>query len=262
MNALLSVNGVSKTYKGSTGKATVHAVHNISFHINKGECLGLVGESGCGKSTLAKLLLLLEQPDCGEISFHGTLLTGLKGKALRMMRQHIQGVFQDPNAALNDRLPVWRSVLEPLDNYPEVVPPFLTGIRKSRRNTAATLFDMVGLERACMERYPHELSGGQRQRVVIARGISLLPKLLICDEATTSLDVTVQSQILQLLEQLRLELGLAFLFISHDIAVVEQMSARMVIMQAGTIVDQFSKHEIWSAKRHPYTQLLLAAASR
>ncbi|MCG7407011.1 dipeptide/oligopeptide/nickel ABC transporter ATP-binding protein [Paenibacillus sp. ACRRX] len=260
MNVLLSVNGLSKMYYGSKGKGTIDAIQNISFHIDKGECLGLVGESGCGKSTLAKLLLLLEHPDCGEISFNGSLLKGLKGKALRTMRQHIQGVFQDPNASLNDRLPVWRSVLEPLDNYPEVVPPFLSDIRDSRRKAAARLFEMVGLECACMERYPHELSGGQRQRIVIARGISLLPKLLICDEATTSLDVTVQSQILQLLDQLRLELGLAYLFISHDIAVVEQMSDRILIMQAGKVVDQFAKNKIWSKDRHPYTQLLIAAA--
>ncbi|MEI7024172.1 ABC transporter ATP-binding protein [Paenibacillus sp. y28] len=257
MSVLLTAERLVKSYR--TLKQTVSAVSNVSFQIGAGECLGLVGESGSGKSTVARLLLGLEQPDGGDIRLNGISMIGMKGPSLRFIRQHIQVVFQDPAASLNDRLPVWRSVMEPLDNFPDVVPPFLMEVRHSRRETAARLMEMVGLRREYMDFYPHQLSGGQKQRVSIARGISLRPKLLICDEPTSSLDVMMQAQILQLLKQLQQELGMSYLFISHDIAAVQQMSNRILVMRGGQILDHFFSDHLWSQERHEYTRLLLAA---
>ncbi|MGG3279076.1 ABC transporter ATP-binding protein [Paenibacillus solani] len=257
MEPLLNVTNLVKTY--GQGKEAVHAVRQVSFTIQKGECLGLVGESGSGKSSLSRLLLALEEPDRGDICLDGTSLVQAKKSLLRNMRQHIQVVFQDSNASLNDRLPVWRSVLEPLDNFPEVKPSFLADVSHARRETAAKLLDMVGLGPEHLDRYPHELSGGQRQRVAIARGISLRPQLLICDEPTSSLDVTVQAHILQLLKQLQTDLEMSFLFISHDIAAVHQMSNRIIVMKDGEIVDEFASELIGEPERHEYTKCLLSA---
>ncbi|WP_440108822.1 ABC transporter ATP-binding protein [Paenibacillus sp. QZ-Y1] len=258
MEPILIAENLVKTYR--QGKDVVYAVRQVSFTIQKGECLGLVGESGSGKSSLARLLLVLEKPDHGDIRMHGTSLIQAKKSLLRNMRQHMQIVFQDSNASLNDRLPVWRSVLEPLDNFPEVKPAFLADVRHARRETAARLMDMVGLGPEYLDRYPHELSGGQRQRIAIARGISLQPQLLICDEPTSSLDVTVQAHILQLLKQLQTDLEMSFLFISHDIAVVHQMSNRIIVMKDGEIIDHFASELISAPERHEYTQCMLSAA--
>ncbi|GKU78822.1 ABC transporter ATP-binding protein [Paenibacillus sp. L3-i20] len=258
MGALLSVDKLFKSYKNS--REEVCAVHDISFDIGAGECLGLVGESGSGKSTIAKLLLALERPDSGDIRFDGISLVHIPDRKRRLLRQYFQVVFQDPTASLNNRLPIWRSVIEPLDNFPKVSPPFLPKAKQSRRETAACLLQMVGLEPEHLDRYPHELSGGQKQRVAIARGISLNPKLLICDEPTSSLDVTVQAQILKLLKQLQNNLNMSYLFISHDIAAVQQMSDRIVILKEGRMVDLFSSKDIWSENRHVYTRMLVAAA--
>jgi len=236
-------------------------LQDVSLHINSGECLGLVGESGSGKSTLSRILLSLERPDSGEIHLHDMPLSGLKGKALRETRKNIQVVFQDPHAALNQRLPIWWSVLEPLDNFPEVTPPFLTDVRSNRRETAAKLLEMVGLLPEHLDRYPHELSGGQKQRVAIARGISLGPGLLICDEPTSCLDVTLQAQMLRLLKRLQRQLGLSYLFISHDIVAVRMMSDRILVLEEGRVVDQFPSDQILSEQRHPYTKRLTAAVS-
>ncbi|MBD8836866.1 MULTISPECIES: ABC transporter ATP-binding protein [Paenibacillus] len=257
MEPLLLVKNLVRTY--GRGRDAVRAVHQVSFTIQKGECLGLVGESGSGKSSLARLLLALEKPDHGEIRLLGASLVEAKKNTLRKMRQHIQVVFQDSNASLNDRLPVWRSVLEPLDNFPEVKPPFLVDVRENRRATSARLLEMVGLGPEHLDRYPHELSGGQRQRVAIARGISLKPELLICDEPTSSLDVTVQANILKLLKQLQTNLEMSFLFISHDIAAVHQMSNRILVMKDGAIVDEFASEQISEPERHDYTKCLLSA---
>jgi len=257
VQTLLTVDHLHKTYREA--KATVTALQDVSLHLHEGECLGVVGESGSGKSTLGRVLLALERPDSGEIRFGDTLLLALKGAALREIRQHIQVVFQDPTAALNQRLPIWKSVMEPLDNFPRVNPPFLQDVRHSRRETAARLLEMVGLSPEHLDRYPHELSGGQRQRVAIARGISLSPKLLICDEPTSSLDVSVQAQILQLLKHLQKRLGMAYLFISHDIAAVRMMSDRIIVMKEGQIVDQFESHELLNEDRHRYTRQLVEA---
>lgn len=256
---LLTVEGVSKTY-GKPGKS-ISALQDISFHILAGECLGVVGESGSGKSTLSRILLALEKPDQGEVHWRGTSIFTWKGSALREYRQQVQVVFQDPTSSLNQRIPIWRSVLEPLDNFPHVTPPFLADVRHSRRETAVRLLEMVGLEEGYLDRYPHELSGGQRQRVAIARGISLGPSLLICDEPTSSLDVSMQAKILQLLQMYKEKLGMAFLFISHDLETVRLMSDRMIIMKNGRIVDQFDSHELFAGQRHEYTRRLIAVVS-
>nr|WP_255711582.1 dipeptide/oligopeptide/nickel ABC transporter ATP-binding protein [Pelosinus baikalensis] len=253
----MTVNRLYKTYRESG--TIVEAVQDVSLSICEGECLGLVGESGSGKSTLARLLLAIEPPDSGEIQLNGESLLALKGSALRKARRHFQVVFQDPNASLNQRLPVWQSIMEPLDNFPDVKPPFLADVRYCRRDTAVKLLEMVGLQAGHMERYPHELSGGQRQRVAIARGISLMPKLLICDEPTSSLDVSVQAQILQLLKNLQSELRMSYLFISHDIVAVRIMSDNIIVMKEGCIVDRFASQEIMSPNRHEYTQQLVSA---
>jgi peptide/nickel transport system ATP-binding protein len=257
MEPLLIVENLVKTY--GHGMGAVHAIREATFTIRRGECLGLVGESGSGKSSLARLLLALEKPDRGDIRLNGISLVQAKKRLLRNMRQHIQVVFQDSNASMNDRLPVWRSVLEPMDNFPEVKPSFLADVSHARRDTAAKLLDMVGLGPEYLDRYPHQLSGGQRQRAAIARGISIRPQLLVCDEPTSSLDVTVQAHILQLLKQLQTDLQMSFLFISHDIATVYQMSNRIMVMKDGEIVDQFSSELIRDPRRHEYTQCLLSA---
>ncbi|WP_426446531.1 ABC transporter ATP-binding protein [Paenibacillus sp. S-38] len=258
MGALIEARGLCKSYRRPGG--VVEAVRDVSFEIGAGECLGVVGESGSGKSTVSRLLLALERPDRGSLRLEGVSLQELKGEVLRRSRRHIQAVFQDPSASLNDRLPVWRSVVEPLDNFPEVVPPFLQDIRQDRRASAARLLEMVGLAPGLLERYPHELSGGQRQRVAIARGIALSPKLLVCDEPTSSLDVTVQAHILKLLKSLQRELRMSMLFISHDLAAVYSVSDRILVMKDGCGVDTFRGEDILHPDRHPYTRLLAAAA--
>lgn len=259
MSRLLDVRQLSKTFI-QNGSA-VPALQDVSFDIGEGECLGLVGESGSGKSTLARILLALERPDRGEITLAGRSLLTLKGSALREVRQHMQVVFQDPTASLNQRLPIWRSVIEPLDNFPQVKPSFLTEVRHSHRAAAARLLEMVGLPADFLDRYPHEMSGGQRQRAAIARGISLGPKLLICDEPTSSLDVSVQAQILQLLKTMQAQLGMACLFISHDIAAVQSVSDRIIVMKGGRIVDRFASGQLMDGDRDEYTRRLVEAVS-
>ncbi|MDF2644887.1 MAG: oligopeptide transporter ATP-binding protein [Paenibacillus sp.] len=258
MSECLKINHLVKHYR--RGGENVVAVDRMSFTIGTGECVGMVGESGSGKSTLVRLLLALEPPDQGAILFRGQSLIRTNRRELRKLRQHIQVVFQDSTASLNDRLPIWRSVLEPLDNYPNVRPTFFHGPTLSRREKAEQLLNMVGLSGEHMDRHPHELSGGQRQRACIARGISLSPQLLICDEPTSSLDVTIQRQILNLLQSLQGQLNMSVLFISHDIAAVTQICDRMLVVNKGSIVDDFPADELWSDKRHPYTRMLISAA--
>ncbi|MGX4586144.1 dipeptide ABC transporter ATP-binding protein [Paenibacillus chitinolyticus] len=257
---LMSAVELVKSYPAKTGQEA--AVRQLSFEIYGGECLGLVGESGCGKSTVAKLLLALERPDAGEVLFDGISLNALTGRALRLVRKNIQAVFQNPASSLNSRLPIWRSIVEPFDNFQKDDLPEFAGRGQSRRDIAAKLLETVGLERTLGDRYPHELSGGQRQRVAIARAILLKPRLLICDEPTSSLDVTVQSQILNLLKQLRQELGMSCLFISHDIAVVQRMCSRILVMKEGRIIDRFPVDQLCSEERHPYTRQLVSAFMR
>ncbi|MBH5316992.1 ABC transporter ATP-binding protein [Paenibacillus sp. GSMTC-2017] len=255
MNKVLIANNLVKRY--SEGNRGFAAINDVSLHINEGECLGLVGESGSGKSTLAKVLVALETPDKGDVWLGGKSLFLLKRKDLRTMRQHIGIIFQNSNGSLNDSLPVWRSIMEPLDNFPDVNPSFLKDVRHSRRRVAERLLEMVGLQTHHIDRYPHELSGGERQRITIARAMSVSPQLLVCDEPTSSLDVTIQEQILNLLKQFQHEQGVSCLFISHDIAAVHGMSDRIIVMKKGAIVDHFHRDEIWSGDRHPYTAALV-----
>ncbi|MFC4769099.1 ABC transporter ATP-binding protein [Effusibacillus consociatus] len=255
MKTLLEVKQISKSYS-----ADVKALTDISFTVGEGECLGLVGESGSGKSTLAKLILGLERPDRGEIILNGVHFHTLKGRSLRDARKHVQVVFQDPTASLNPRLPIWKAVIEPLENYPDVTPAFLSEVRNSKREMAAVLLDRVGLGQELLDRYPHQLSGGQRQRVAIARGLSLQPKLLICDEPTSSLDVSIQAQILNLLKELRNEFNMSYLLISHDMASVRFMSDRIAVLKNGNLVDLFTSEELFSSERQVYTRQMVEAA--
>jgi peptide/nickel transport system ATP-binding protein len=233
------------------------AVDQVSFEINKGECLGLVGESGCGKSTLARCLLMLEKIDYGEVWLNEKPLHKLNKDDLRKVRKEVQAVFQNPAASLNPKLKMIDSLMEPLDFQKDVQPSFLKGFRHDRKKAAEYLLDMVNIPSKYLYSYPHELSGGQKQRIIIARSISIEPSLIILDEPTASLDVSIQAKILNLLKDLQEELGLSYLFISHDLAAVNFMSERIMVMQQGRIVDECNKQDLFSEKRHPYTKELL-----
>ncbi len=258
MNEVAKVVHLSKSYPGESAK--VNGIHQLSFSIYQGECVGLVGESGCGKSTLVRQLLALEVPDEGEVYWLSQRLADLSRPRLRQLRQHVQVVFQDATAAMNDRLPIWRSVMEPLDNFPHARSTIFKRQDMDRREKAGFLLGLVGLSDEHLDRYPHELSGGQRQRVCIARAVSLCPQVLICDEPTSGLDMTIQRQILELLLRLQRELKMSMLFISHDLAVVAQLCQRVMVMKDGMIVDQFAMDQMNGEERHEYTKLLIAAA--
>ncbi len=253
---LLQVNSVSRKYPQSSKPA----LDQVSFHIRQGECLGLVGESGSGKSTMARLVLGLEKPDSGEIGLKGMPWSGLKGKEQRAARRHIQAVFQDPASSFNPRIRLWKSVVEPLEHYPHVRPSFLGDARNHLRASAELLLDKVGLSSDMLDCYPHQLSGGQRQRAAIARGLALQPDLLVCDEPTSSLDVSVQAQILNLLKQLKVEFGMSFLFISHDLAAVRFLCDRLVVLKEGQLIDECAAGELHAPERHPYTRSMVELA--
>lgn len=228
------------------------AVDDISFDIKPGETLGLVGESGCGKSTLGRCVSRLYTPTSGSIKFEGTDITHLKGKALLPYRKHIQMIFQDPMESLNARHTVGEILEEPF---------IIHGIGDKAERTARVrkLLDIVGLPARSVTRYPFEFSGGQRQRIGIARSIALNPKLVICDEPVSALDVSIQSQILNLLVDLQKEFNLAYLFIAHDLAVVKHISDRIAIMYLGSIVEESTGESIYREPKHPYTQSLISA---
>ena len=232
--------------------ADVKAVDGISFYIKRGETLGLVGESGCGKTTTGRCILQLYQPTGGKVFFEGTDLTKLKSREMRSMRRNMQLIFQDPYASLDPRMSAGNIVGEPL-----VVHNLAKG--GEYKEQVAELFRMVELEPYMAERYPHEFSGGQRQRIGIARALAVRPKLIICDEPVSALDVSVQAQVTQLLMRLREELGLTYLFIAHDLSVVRYISDRVAVMYLGKIMEITSSDELYDNPLNPYTQALLSA---
>ncbi len=250
MTELVAVEDLAKHF--SAGGGLVRAVDGVDFSIRRGETLGLVGESGCGKSTVGRLIARLVEPTRGRVRFEGEDLTALSGEALRRRRADFQMVFQDPFGSLNPRRRVLDAVREPLDIHGR-------GSRAERRDRALDLLEKVGLGAHHADRYPHEFSGGQRQRIGIARALALAPKLLICDEAVSALDVSIQAQIVNLLRRLQQELGLTYLFIAHDLSVVRHVSDRIVVMYLGRIVETADRVALFANPRHPYTQALLSA---
>jgi oligopeptide/dipeptide ABC transporter ATP-binding protein len=232
--------------------AHVRAVDGVSFAVNAGETLAIVGESGCGKSTVSRLVLRLIEPDAGNIRFEGRDLLALDANQLRAFRRDAQIIFQDPYASLNPRMTVGQILSEPLALHDLVAPP-------QRQERVADLLRLVGLEPRLARRYPHEFSGGQRQRIAIARALAVEPKLIICDEPVSALDVSIRSQILNLLRDLQGRLGLAYIFVSHDLAVVKHIADRIAVMNLGTIVETAETQALFAAPRHPYSRALLSA---
>ena len=263
---LLTVRNLSKTYTvrksawiGSKTEAPVRALDDVSFDIRRGECLGLVGESGCGKTTVSKILMRVVEPDAGEATYHeaggGFSLFDLEGDALAAFRRKTQYVFQDPVSSLNPRMTVFDIVSEPLVIH-------RIGDRAERAAIVQELMGHVGLDPRFLSRYPHSFSGGQRQRIGIARALALNPELIICDEPVSALDVSVQAQVLNLLKDLQSELGLTYLFISHNLAVVDYMADRIAVMCAGHLVEVAPRERLFENPVHPYTRALLAAVPR
>jgi oligopeptide/dipeptide ABC transporter ATP-binding protein len=256
MTALVEVRDLRKYFPvrrglfGGTGQ--VHAVDGISFEIAAGETLGLVGESGCGKSTAGRTLLRLVEPSRGDIRFRGQDITTLDAPALLPFRRSMQMIQQDPYASLNPRMTAGEIVEEPLVIHG-------IGERAERRERVAQLFDRVGLRPEQRHAYPHEFSGGQRQRICIARALALNPALIVCDEPVSALDVSIQAQIINLLTDLQEEFGLSYLFVAHDLAVVEHISHRVAVMYLGRIVELTDRASLFETPLHPYTEALLSA---
>lgn len=241
----------TKNLFGKT-ESFVHAVDNISFSINKGDTFGLVGESGCGKSTAGRLLMKLIEPTDGEIWFNGRNITNIKKSEKRKLSKEVQMIFQDPHASLDPRMKINDLIMEPLIVQGELN-------KKDRQKRVNNLLEMVGLASSHAERFPHEFSGGQKQRVGIARALVLNPKFIIADEAVSALDVSVQSQILNLLQDLQSEFNLTYLFISHDLSVVEHACNKVGVMYLGELVEIASKESLFEQPKHPYTEALLSS---
>ncbi|HJE20248.1 MAG TPA: ATP-binding cassette domain-containing protein [Aliicoccus persicus] len=254
---LLEVKGLKKYFDVSTGllnkkEAYVYAVDDVNFFVKKGETLGIVGESGCGKSTTGNMVGMLLEPTEGEIVYKEQDLRALSKKKLRGIRSEIQMIFQDPFSSLNPRMKVYDIIAEPLRTH-------LKLNRRELYDRVAELMELVGLNKSYMKRYPHEFSGGQRQRIGIARAIALNPELVICDEPVSALDVSIQSQILNLLVKLQKELNLTFIFIAHGLPAVQYISDRIAVMYLGKIVELATKEELFKQALHPYTKGLLSA---
>ena len=257
---LLQVSGLTKTFvtrRDLLGRAREHltAVDDVSFELAVGQTLGLVGESGSGKSTTGRLVARLIEPDAGTVVLGGRDVTAADRNGLRELRRDVQMVFQDPYSSLDPSWIVADIIAEPLRYYAQLG-------RRERHERAAALLDQVGLDRRAAMRYPYEFSGGQRQRIAIARALALEPRLIICDEAVSALDVSTQASIITLLEDLQRELGLSYLFISHDLAVVRHVSHRVAVMRQGAIVETGDADEVWSNPRQDYTRALLDAVPR
>ena len=256
-DVLLEVSHLTKHFpirKGVMSRVSgqVHAVDDVSFNINEGETLGLVGESGCGKSTTSKTILKLLDPTSGTIHWRGRRIDQLSSGEMRPYRRELQAVFQDPYSSLNPRMRAGDIVAEPIRNFEATSADEI-------HERVASLFDKVGLRADQMVKYPYEFSGGQRQRLGIARALAPRPKLIVCDEPVSALDVSVQAQVINLLMDLQDELGLSYLFVAHDLAVVEHISHRVAVMYLGNLVEMADKRSLFAASQHPYTEALLAA---
>lgn len=234
----------------------VKAVNNVSFTVNEGETLGIVGESGCGKSTLGRTLLRLLEPTGGEVFFEGKRISDYTTNEMRSLRERMQYIFQDPYSSMNPKMTIRDIVSEPLENFRKDMSS------EQREERVAELLELVGLSREAMTRYPHEFSGGQRQRIVIARGIALNPRLLICDESVSALDVSVQAQIINLLQELKQKLSLTYLFISHDLRVVKFISDRIMVLYLGEVMEIAPSSTLFADPRHPYTRSLIGSISK
>lgn len=254
---VLKVNNLKTYFDATKGlfakKKVVKAVDDVSFEIYRGETFGLVGESGCGKSTLARTIVKLYEPTAGSVEINGKDIAGLKGEELKDFRKNIQYIFQDPYASLDPRMTVGEIIKEPMKIH---------GMYKTEEEMdarASSLLQIVGLKPDHIRRYPHEFSGGQRQRISIARTLALDPKFIICDEPISALDVSIQAQIINLLEQIQRELDISYLFIAHDLSMVKHISHRIGVMYLGQIVEVGESHTIYSNPKHPYSQALLSA---
>jgi len=254
---LLEVRNLKKYYSVKSGflnkdRRSVKAVDGINLSVKQGEILGIVGESGCGKSTLGRSILRLIEPTSGEVIFEGTNICGLKKEEMRLKRREMQIVFQDPGASLNPRLTVGEIIGEPLEVF-----HICEGKEKEER--IYKLMDLVGINRAYINRFPHEFSGGQRQRLGIARALAVNPKLIICDEPVSALDVSIRAQVLNLIKELKDKLNLTYIFISHDLSVVHHICDRVAVMYLGRVVEIADKKQIYENPVHPYTKALLSA---
>ena len=254
---LLSVDGLTvhfPIYKGLLRRqaGAVQAVDDVSFDVKPGETLGLVGESGCGKSTTGRAILRLVEPTGGKVRLEGREVTALDPAALRALRPRMQMIFQDPQASLNPRMTVASIIAEPLDEHMSLT-------REAKRARVRELMDQVGLRPSFADRYPHEFSGGQRQRIGIARALALSPAFIVCDEPIAALDVSIQAQVVNLLEDLQERLGLTYLFISHDLSMVRHLATRVAVMYLGKLVEIAPRDALYASPRHPYTQALLSA---